>query len=183
MLLLHKLVPAAYCCRSCPLLPADCFYRLLPATPPCLPPPFPLSLSPLPPAPACLQRCPVMSAGPQYEYLWADGLKVKTPVKLSAPDYINSLFDWVEDQVGHLCGLLVSAGASWLPCPWCLLGQQRQQRRRRLPASLPTCPCLLPQYRTPSLNVPPVLPPAPLSPAGQPGHFPPALRRLLSPHL
>lgn len=40
-----------------------------------------------------------MSAGPQYEYLWADGVKVKTPLKLSAPDYINCLFDWVEDQV------------------------------------------------------------------------------------
>lgn len=47
-----------------------------------------------------MQRCPVMCAGPQYEYLWADGTKVKTPVKLSAPDYINCLFDWVEDQVG-----------------------------------------------------------------------------------
>lgn len=95
-----------------------------------------------------------MCAGPQYEYLWADGVKVgaagaasaaapgpstggpvgateagctqrlgqrlaasrfhsvsipappsprpqvRTPVKLSAPDYINCLFDWVEDQVG-----------------------------------------------------------------------------------
>jgi hypothetical protein len=55
-----------------------------------------------------------MSAGPQYEYLWADGLKVKTPVKLSAPDYINSLFDWVEDQVGRMEHVLVPAGASWL---------------------------------------------------------------------
>ena len=128
-----------------------------------------------PPHPSThVQRCPVMSAGPQYEYLWADGVKVrtpvssagfeaaalvgrwnlnrvaarsmtaravfagrvveassgqaagllcpmshcaapvigmpspvfvfgaqvKTPVKLSAPDYINCLFDWVEDQVG-----------------------------------------------------------------------------------
>lgn len=47
------------------------------------------------------QRCPVMSAGPQYEYLWADGVKVKTPLKLSAPDYVNCLFDWVEDQARH----------------------------------------------------------------------------------
>ena len=35
----------------------------------------------------------------QYEYLWADGVKVKKPVRLSAPDYINALFDWVEAQV------------------------------------------------------------------------------------
>ena len=38
----------------------------------------------------------------QYEYLWADGVKVKTPVKLTAPDYINALFDWVEAQVQPL---------------------------------------------------------------------------------
>lgn len=44
-------------------------------------------------------RCPTMSAGPQYEYLWADGVRVKTPIKLSAPDYINELFDWVEEQL------------------------------------------------------------------------------------
>ena len=38
----------------------------------------------------------------QYEYLWADGVRVKTPIKLSAPDYINALFDWVEAQVGSI---------------------------------------------------------------------------------
>ena len=36
---------------------------------------------------------------PQYEYLWADGLKVKKPVRLAAPEYINALFDWIETQV------------------------------------------------------------------------------------
>jgi hypothetical protein len=35
----------------------------------------------------------------QYEYLWADGVKVKKPVKLTAPQYIEALFDWIEDQV------------------------------------------------------------------------------------
>jgi MOB kinase activator 1 len=45
------------------------------------------------------QRCPVMNAGPRYEYLWADGLKHKTPVKLPASQYINALFDWVEAQL------------------------------------------------------------------------------------
>ena len=45
------------------------------------------------------ERCPTMSAGPQYEYLWADGVRVKTPIKLSAPDYVNELFDWVEEQL------------------------------------------------------------------------------------
>ena len=45
------------------------------------------------------ESCPAMSAGPQFEYLWADGVKVKTPVKLSAQKYINVLFDWVEEQL------------------------------------------------------------------------------------
>lgn len=35
----------------------------------------------------------------QYEYLWADGVKVKKPVKLTAPQYIDALFDWIEGQV------------------------------------------------------------------------------------
>lgn len=35
----------------------------------------------------------------QYEYLWADGVKVKKPVRLSAPEYINKLYDWIEEQV------------------------------------------------------------------------------------
>ena len=35
----------------------------------------------------------------QYEYLWADGIKVKRPTKCSAPDYVNQLFDWIESQV------------------------------------------------------------------------------------
>jgi hypothetical protein len=46
-----------------------------------------------------LQRNHLNGGCLQYEYLWADGVRVKTPVKLSAPDYINALFDWVEAQV------------------------------------------------------------------------------------
>lgn len=37
----------------------------------------------------------------QYEYLWADGVKYKKPVRLSAPEYVDKLFDWVEAQVGR----------------------------------------------------------------------------------
>ena len=37
------------------------------------------------------QRCPLMSAGPKYEYHWADGQTVKKPIKCSAPQvYTNS---------------------------------------------------------------------------------------------
>ncbi|KAI8106138.1 hypothetical protein M9435_000685 [Picochlorum sp. BPE23] len=45
------------------------------------------------------EHCPIMSAGPQFEYLWADGIKVKTPIKLSASKYVNALFDWIEEQL------------------------------------------------------------------------------------
>lgn len=40
-----------------------------------------------------------MSAGPKYEYHWADGLTVKKPIKCSAPKYIDYLMTWVQDQL------------------------------------------------------------------------------------
>lgn len=43
-----------------------------------------------------VHTCKVMSAGPRYQYLWADGQKVKKPIKVSAPQYITFLMDWVE---------------------------------------------------------------------------------------
>lgn len=36
-----------------------------------------------------------MSAGPKYEYLWADE-NVKKPIKVSAPDYVDYLMTWVQ---------------------------------------------------------------------------------------
>ncbi|XP_072793630.1 MOB kinase activator 1A-like isoform X1 [Vicugna pacos] len=43
--------------------------------------------------------CPVMSAGPRYEYHWADGANIKKPIKCSAPKYIDYLMTWVQDQL------------------------------------------------------------------------------------
>ncbi|KAH8279009.1 hypothetical protein KR018_012278, partial [Drosophila ironensis] len=43
--------------------------------------------------------CGIMSAGPKYEYHWADGLTVKKPIKCSAPKYIDYLMTWVQDQL------------------------------------------------------------------------------------
>eukprot|EP01126_Amoeba_proteus_P007631 TRINITY_DN12740_c0_g1_i3.p1 TRINITY_DN12740_c0_g1~~TRINITY_DN12740_c0_g1_i3.p1 ORF type:complete len:131 (+),score=22.95 TRINITY_DN12740_c0_g1_i3:395-787(+) len=40
-----------------------------------------------------------MSAGPKYEYLWMDGVKVKKPVACSAPEYVDYLMSWVQDQL------------------------------------------------------------------------------------
>lgn len=43
--------------------------------------------------------CVIMSAGPKYEYHWADGQTVKKPIKCSAPKYIDYLMTWVQDQL------------------------------------------------------------------------------------
>eukprot|EP00795_Rhopilema_esculentum_P013066 gene13066-3844_t len=45
------------------------------------------------------ESCPVMSAGPKFEYLWADGTNVKKPIKCSAPKYIDYLMTWVQEQL------------------------------------------------------------------------------------
>ncbi|KAG5439617.1 hypothetical protein PCANB_002194 [Pneumocystis canis] len=41
------------------------------------------------------ETCPMMSAGSQYEYLWQDSNKYKKPTKMSAPEYIETLLQWV----------------------------------------------------------------------------------------
>lgn len=47
------------------------------------------------------ESCPTMSGGPRFEYLWADGVKYKKPTHLPAPQYINLLIDWVEEQINN----------------------------------------------------------------------------------
>eukprot|EP01106_Pelomyxa_sp_JSP_P002035 TRINITY_DN1307_c0_g2_i1.p1 TRINITY_DN1307_c0_g2~~TRINITY_DN1307_c0_g2_i1.p1 ORF type:complete len:219 (+),score=65.61 TRINITY_DN1307_c0_g2_i1:94-750(+) len=44
------------------------------------------------------ESCPVMSAGPKYEYHWADS-KTKKAVVCSAPDYVDNLMNWVQAQL------------------------------------------------------------------------------------
>ncbi|NXT62624.1 MOB1A kinase, partial [Chaetops frenatus] len=67
--------------------------------------------------------CPVMSAGPRYEYHWADGTNIKKPIKCSAPKYIDYLMTWVQDQLDDEtlfpskiggCSWVALAGPSWL---------------------------------------------------------------------
>lgn len=43
--------------------------------------------------------CPKMAAGPKYEYRWADGVKIKRPIEVSAPKYVEYLMDWIENQL------------------------------------------------------------------------------------
>lgn len=47
------------------------------------------------------ETCPVMSAGPKYEYLWADNKTSKAPLKVSASEYIEYLMTWVENQLNN----------------------------------------------------------------------------------
>jgi len=48
----------------------------------------------------CTPRdCPVMSAGPKYEYHWADGTQIKKALKVSAPEYVDYLMTWVQGQL------------------------------------------------------------------------------------
>ena len=42
-----------------------------------------------------------MNTYPKYEYLWADGIKYKKPIKVSAPEYVDLLMTWVEDMINN----------------------------------------------------------------------------------
>ena len=35
----------------------------------------------------------------RYEYRWADGVKIKRPIEVSAPKYVEYLMDWIEAQL------------------------------------------------------------------------------------
>ncbi|KAJ3333421.1 hypothetical protein HDU76_008232 [Blyttiomyces sp. JEL0837] len=45
------------------------------------------------------QECAIMSAGPKFEYLWCDGVYFKKPVKVSAPEYVEYLMNWIQSQL------------------------------------------------------------------------------------
>lgn len=48
-------------------------------------------------ADACTStHCPKMSAGPRFEYKWADGVRVKKPIRCSAPKYIDFMMSWAQ---------------------------------------------------------------------------------------
>lgn len=43
-------------------------------------------------------QCPVLSAGPKYEYHWADG-NIRRAIRCSAPEYVDFLMAWVQNQL------------------------------------------------------------------------------------
>jgi len=40
-----------------------------------------------------------MSGGPTYKYLWADGMKIKKPIPVSAPQYVQNLQEWATNKI------------------------------------------------------------------------------------
>ncbi|XP_043529924.1 MOB kinase activator 1B-like [Chiloscyllium plagiosum] len=62
--------------------------------------------------------CPVMSAGPKYEYHWADGTNIKKPIKCSAPKYIDYLMTWVQDQLDDETLFPSKIGKVFTVQPW-----------------------------------------------------------------
>ncbi|TYZ60625.1 hypothetical protein PybrP1_004882 [[Pythium] brassicae (nom. inval.)] len=47
------------------------------------------------------ETCPQMTAGPCYTYLWADGAQQVTPIGLPAPEYVDRLLHWVQEQLDN----------------------------------------------------------------------------------
>jgi len=85
---------AAESLRISRLLPASCV--ALPST---SPPPCSTTTATTHHHPRPINMRPHLPPPPQFEYLWADGVRYRKPVRLSAPEYIDKLFDWVEAQV------------------------------------------------------------------------------------
>ncbi|KAJ0238687.1 MOB kinase activator-like 2A [Hirschfeldia incana] len=44
--------------------------------------------------------CPIMNAG-LYEYRWADGVAIKKPITVSAPEYVEYLMNWTETLIDN----------------------------------------------------------------------------------
>ncbi|CAL5360897.1 unnamed protein product [Camellia sinensis] len=59
--------------------------------------------------------CPLMTAGPKYEYRWADGVTIKKPIEVSASKYVEYLMDWIEAQLDDKSIFPQKLGASFPP--------------------------------------------------------------------
>lgn len=47
------------------------------------------------------ENCPKMSAGPKYEYRWADAASQRNPAEVSASEYIDYLMTWIEKELSN----------------------------------------------------------------------------------
>jgi len=59
------------------------------------------------------EKCPVMSAGASVNYLWRDGVKVKKPIEVSAPEYVDLLMTWAESQLNDETIFPISFGSEY----------------------------------------------------------------------
>ena len=53
-----------------------------------------------------------MSAGPENEYLWSDATKKN--VKVSAPQYVDYVMSWIQQQLDDQTAFPTKAGSSAL---------------------------------------------------------------------
>mmetsp|Transcript_22458 Transcript_22458/g.36090 ORF Transcript_22458/g.36090 Transcript_22458/m.36090 type:complete len:207 (+) Transcript_22458:271-891(+) len=61
----------------------------------------------------CTQKsCPCMCAG-NIKYAWMDGVKFTKPVECSAPEYVDYLLAWVEQQLNDESIFPLQAGAAF----------------------------------------------------------------------
>ncbi|CAM0873319.1 unnamed protein product [Alopecurus aequalis] len=55
------------------------------------------------------------NSGNRYEYRWADGVKIKMPIEVSAPKYVEYLMDWIENQLDDKSTFPQKLGAPFPP--------------------------------------------------------------------
>ena len=59
--------------------------------------------------------CPSMTAGTKFEYKWADGVKIKKPIKCSAPKYVDYMMTWVQQTLDDETMFPVRVGEPFPP--------------------------------------------------------------------
>ena len=47
-----------------------------------------------------------------YEYRWADGVKVKNPIKCSSPEYVKYVMDWADEKINDTSLFPIEDGAA-----------------------------------------------------------------------
>ena len=50
-----------------------------------------------------------------FEYRWADGVKIKTPVKCSSPEYVDYVMEWASDKINDPALFPVEDGKPYPP--------------------------------------------------------------------
>ena len=71
--------------------------------------------------PSLAFACVFLGACSFYEYRWADGVTIKTPIKCPAPEYVDYLMTWVEKQFNDEAVFPTSVGTSHATAGRCLL--------------------------------------------------------------